>query len=111
MTPEEWSDPEGRCVGLRIAADGNGDPESGAPDSWNILFLLFNASTKPILFQIPPLAPGSWWELLLDTARPERRAADGAAPPAPLRVEAHGYEMLGPSVAILRRAGPSAEEP
>lgn len=67
MAEADWREPASRCLGLRLAGEGE------------TLLLLLNAHGHPVPFALPPAGQGRHWWLLLDTAAPEageRRLAD-----------------------------------
>ena len=85
--PEDWHDPNFRClcVELRRAAEGDlTDTEA--------IFAVFNTGA-PVALTLPPTAPR--WRLLLDTTRPE---AEPGPVSAALEVPAQSVLVFAPSV-------------
>jgi isoamylase len=57
LSPEDWHDPEGRALALRLAArDGGGV---------HIALILFNGDADDAVFDLPP--PSEYWLLLVDS--------------------------------------------
>jgi glycogen operon protein len=57
--PPIWSDPAQKCLACLIL--GRGEPD---------LYLVFNASTSPVSFVLPPASDGDRWHLAVDTFAP-----------------------------------------
>jgi glycogen operon protein len=95
MTSEEWNAGWVRCIGLQLNGrtldDVNGFGEPIVDETYMILL---NPHHEPIQFYMPR-REGTAWEVLLDSANPERsdrpsvRAGDS-------------YELIGRSTALLR---------
>ena len=79
MRPEDWHEPQRRCLGLMLAGEGS------------TLALLLNAAEGVQEFALPDGA----WQLLVDTAEPDRSGP--VAGPLPL---------AGRSVVLLRSGPP-----
>jgi isoamylase len=95
MTAEEWNAGWVRCIGLelngRTLEDLNG---VGEPISDETFLILLNPHTEPIRFFMPPREAAAW-EVLLDSAFPEREDKTVVPPGEP-------YELVARSTAILR---------
>jgi isoamylase len=70
MKPENWSDPNARCVGLIL--DGSG-PVTGIVrrGSDATLMLIFNAHHDVVPFKLPRVAGGRSWLKLIDSNEPD----------------------------------------
>jgi isoamylase len=95
MTPDEWTAGWVRCIGLRLSGrtleDVNGVGEAIRDDSF--MFLL-NPHTESIKFYMPR-RQGTAWEVMIDSAQPERAEKPVIAPGEP-------YELIARSTALLR---------
>jgi isoamylase len=95
MTPEEWNAGWVRCIGLalngRTLDDVNGVGEPIRDESF---LILFNPHHEPIQFYMPK-REGSAWELLVDSAVPERTDR-------PVIGMGQFYELIPRSTALLR---------
>jgi glycogen operon protein len=95
MTPEEWDAGWIRCIGLRLNGrtldDVNAVGEAIEDESFMILL---NPHHEPIHFYMPRHG-GTAWQVLLDSASPER--TDGPIVPA-----GQFYELIARSTALLR---------
>jgi isoamylase len=95
MTSDEWNKGWVRCIGLelngRTLDDVNGVGEAISDETFMILF---NPHHEPIKFFMPP-KQGSAWELLLDSAYPDKSDKPVIAPGEP-------YELIARSTALLR---------
>jgi glycogen operon protein len=91
MTPENWKDPHGRCLGLLL--DGRAQ-ETGirrvGDDS--TLLIVVNSHTDVVPFTLPTAAGGSRWIKLLDTHKPDDTALAGS--PFGERYEVPGRALL-----------------
>lgn len=77
MTPEQWNDPEGRLLTLRLAGPSLEAP--GAESKMDVLLVMLNASSGDATFR-PPSMPGGKpveWKRLLDSACLEMIEAEG----------------------------------
>lgn len=92
LTPEQWSDPEGRTLALRRAID---DPEDDTGRKILIVLLLFNAGAEAADFRLPP--PGHDWCLLFDSSQPDAPEAALANTNGETRqlVAAHAVVLVG----------------
>ena len=85
--PEDWHDPNFRCLCVELRRAAEGDLSDG-----EAIFAVFNTG-GPVRLALPPTAQR--WQLLLDTTRPE-------APPGPVGPEveapAHSVLVFAPSV-------------
>jgi isoamylase len=95
MAPEEWNAGWVRCIGLelngRTLDDVNG---VGQPIQDETYMMLFNPHHEPIKFYMPR-REGTAWEVLLDSAFPDR--TDG-----PMVASGEPYELVPRSTALLR---------
>ena len=69
MTPQDWGDPNARCVAVYL--DGSDDPDRDHEGLLLVdddLLLLVNGWSQPIDFVIPDVRPGARWSVGLDTA-------------------------------------------
>jgi glycogen operon protein len=75
MTDQDWSDPEGRILGMLLPGEATDEVnERGRPVHGRTLLLLINAGTRSRAFSLPKIdRPGSWQELL-NTAKPDSTA-------------------------------------
>jgi glycogen operon protein len=95
MTEEEWNAGWVRCIGFelngRTLDDVNG---VGEPILDETFLILLNPHTEPIRFFMPRRG-GPAWEVLLDSACPDREEKPVVAPGDP-------YELVARSTALLR---------
>jgi glycogen operon protein len=105
-----WFDPSGqemsdgawgagfvKCLGVRLAGDLlNEVTERGEPIVGDTLLLLFNAHWEEMAFTLPKTKPQHVWQLLLDTARPERENT--------LHKGGDKYPLYGRAFTLLRTA-------
>jgi isoamylase len=102
MLAENWGDPLGRCIGLRLAGDALAEvDDDGRRVRDDTLLILLNAYHEPLPFVLPAHRPGVRWELLLDT-----RTKDGLRRHRPLK-GGEAYDLAGRCLAVLRLRGPS----
>jgi glycogen operon protein len=100
LTPEQWGDPNARCLGLmldgRARATGIRRPASDAT-----LLMVVNSYHDVVRFKLPEALGGRHWELLIDTNRPEQEEIE------PFQF-GHEYEVTGRSLLLftLRSAVP-----
>jgi glycogen operon protein len=74
MTEEDWTNPQTRCLGLRLAGDAI--EEVDIQGDWitdDTLLILLNGHHEALPFTLPAHRPGVKWELLLDIRTPEGR--------------------------------------
>ncbi|MBI2457661.1 MAG: glycogen debranching protein GlgX [candidate division NC10 bacterium] len=109
MTEEDWTNPQTRCLGLRLAGDAIEEVDAqGDPITDDTLLILLSGHHEPLPFTLPAHRPGVRWELLLDTRTP-----DGRRLHRPLR-GGEIYPLEGRCVAVLqlrRWAGGSRRRP
>ena len=95
MTPEEWKQGWVRCVGLRLSGrtldDVNGVGEAIRDETF---LILLNPHHEPIKFFMPR-REGTAWEVVIDSAVPERKDKPRIAAGAP-------FELIPRSTALLR---------
>ena len=96
MTDADWFNPEMRCLGMLLpgpAADLT--DEEGLPSPDDTLLLLVNAAEDDCSFTLPSVVGRRYWELALDSAKPE------ANPSAESFMPGGAYELTGRSLALL----------
>jgi isoamylase len=108
MTPDDWTNPITRCLGLRLAGDAIAETdELGRPIVDDTFLILLNAHHEPMGFTLPTHREGARWEAVVDTreasGRPSKDAMEGG----------HSYELEARSMAVLRlqREGGGTEAP
>jgi glycogen operon protein len=105
MSDSAWDSGFVQCLGVRLAGDLiNEVDERGDPIKGDTLLLLLNAHWEEIPFTLPNTIDGDVWQLLLDTAEPDR--------PLPVRVrpQREQYPLFGRSLALLRTIRPEEAE-
>jgi isoamylase len=71
MSPEAWSDPHVRCLGVHLCGGKVDVDEYGESIIADHILMLFNADHgQEIEFTLPKLATGDPWEFLFDTSKP-----------------------------------------
>lgn len=96
MTEEDWSNPNTRCLGLRLSGDAIEEVDDrGNPIRDDTLLFLLNAHYDQVSFVLPSKPPKMLWDLLLDT-----RAETGVRQYQP-KSENEPYELIGRSLALL----------
>jgi isoamylase len=77
MTPENWEDSHGRCLGVLLdgRAQATGIRRVGDDST---LLIITNAHTEVVPFTLPTAAGGSRWIKLLDTHKPDDTALAGS---------------------------------
>jgi glycogen operon protein len=96
MTDADWFNPEARCLGMLLpgpAADLT--DEEGLPSPDDTLLLLVNAAEDDCSFTLPEVVGRRYWELALDSAKPE------ANPSAESFMPGGAYDLTGRSLALL----------
>ena len=96
MTDADWFNPEVRCLGMLLpgpAADLT--DEEGLPSPDDTLLLLVNAAEDDCSFTLPEVVGRRYWELALDSAKPE------ANPSAESFMPGGAYDLTGRSLALL----------
>jgi glycogen operon protein len=97
MSDEAWSAPNTKSIGVRWVGDMLGDvDEQGNPIKGDTLLLLLNANWEETKFKLPEVAPGDIWQLLIDTAEPDR------APPKRIFGAAEDYPIYGRTLVLMR---------
>jgi isoamylase len=95
MTPEEWNQGWVRCIGLRLSGRTLDDVNGfGEPIRDETFLILLNPHHEPIRFYMPK-GQGTAWEVLLNSAEPER--AD-----KPVIAAGQPFELVHRSTALLR---------
>jgi len=97
MAEEDWTNPEGRCIGLRLAGDAIAERDDrGNRIADDTLLILLNAHHEPVPFVLPAHRSRVRWELVLDTRAPtgrrRQRLMRGGEP----------FALEGRSLALLR---------
>jgi glycogen operon protein len=97
MTEEDWTNPETRCLGLRLAGDAIDEmDERGNRLVDDTLLVLLNAHHEPVPFVLPAHRPKLQWELIRDT---QEASGTRDMPPMP---GGDAYELEARSLAVLR---------
>ncbi|MGO9260630.1 MAG: glycogen debranching protein GlgX [Bryobacteraceae bacterium] len=95
MTPEEWNQGWVRCIGLRLSGRTLDDVNGvGEPIRDETFLILLNPHHEPIRFFMPR-REGTAWEVILDSAEPERAAK-------PMVAAGEALELIPRSTALLR---------
>jgi glycogen operon protein len=95
MTPDEWNAGWVRCIGLQLNGRTLDDVNTvGEPVRDDSFMMLFNPHHEPIRFFMPQRT-GSAWEIVLDSAQPDRKEQPVVAAGEP-------YELIARSTALLR---------
>jgi isoamylase len=72
MTETEWSDPDGRVLGMLIHGEASDEiDERGRLNRGATLLLVLNGGGEAQTFHLPSLAETGSWEEIVNTARPE----------------------------------------
>jgi glycogen operon protein len=94
MTDEMWSLGQVLCLGMRVAGNGVGTDEKGAPIEGDTLLALLSSHHEDVGFTLPALSAPGVWRRLFDTHEP--RAGDGEFAPGQV------YSLKARSVAVFR---------
>jgi glycogen operon protein len=95
MTSEEWNAGWVRCIGLQLNGRTLDDVNTvGEPIRDESFLMLLNPHHESILFYMPR-RPGTAWELLLDSAKPNRDDK-------PIIPAGESFELIARSTAFLR---------
>jgi glycogen operon protein len=71
MTEEDWNNPSGHCLGLRLAGDAIAEVDSrGNRILDDTLLILLNAHHQPVRFVLPAHRRKLQWRVVLDTTGP-----------------------------------------
>ena len=101
MSDAAWNDGNTKCMGIRLAGDLiNEVDERGEALKGDTLLLLINAHSEELPFTLPATAGGDVWQVILDTAEPDRSL------PVKVRPEGEQFPLFGRSVALLRTVRP-----
>ena len=96
MTEEDWTNPQTRCLGLRLAGDAMEEVDAqGSLIVDDTLLILLNAYHEPLSFTLPAHRPGVKWELVLDSRAPEGRRLHRSMRGG------EGYELEGRNLTVL----------
>jgi isoamylase len=71
MADSEWNAAWLKCFGMLMSGTLAEPDEQGRPVTDDALLLILNASDSGIEFKLPPVAPGTRWQLVVDTAHPD----------------------------------------
>jgi isoamylase len=105
MSDAAWDSGLVQCMGLRLAGDLIDEvDERGDPIKGDTLLLLLNAHWEEIPFTLPETTDGDVWQVLVDTAEPDR------ALPVRVRPQREQYPLFGRSMALLRTIRPGEAE-
>ena len=101
MTPEQWSDPEGRSFGLRRAiaiAPATASPPSRSdappPAAYTLELLLFNSAAQAVTFSLPQADLA--WQIELESEAEQQKPRPVGGPQ--LEVGAHSIAVLSAHV-------------
>jgi glycogen operon protein len=95
MTEQEWTAGWVRCLGLRLSGRTLDDVNAvGEPIVDDAFLLLLNPHTEPIDFYMPKGMPGESWEVLLDTACPDRSETVSVSAGKPYRLTPRTFALL-----------------
>ena len=97
MTPALWGSPEGRVLGALLAGDAIDEVDRrGVPVTDNTFLLLMNGGDASMLFRLPAPAPGTSWDLVIDTSKDATTVTvfEGGQP----------YPLAGRSLALFQLA-------
>jgi len=98
MREEEWADRTCHSLGLLLYGQRRRERDArGRPLPDEGLLLLVNAHHEPVLFLLPESTDASQWEVLIDTAAPERGGA--------LYLDDEVYQVQDHSLVLLRQGG------
>ena len=96
MTEEDWTNPQTRCLDLRLAGDAMEEVDAqGSLIVDDTLLILLNAYHEPLSFTLPAHRPGVKWELVLDSRAPEGRRLHRSMRGG------EGYELEGRNLTVL----------
>jgi glycogen operon protein len=97
MTEEDWTNPQTRALGLRLAGDAIEEVDAqGNLIADDTLLILLSAHHEPLAFTLPAHRTGVKWELVLDTRTP-----DGRRLHRPMK-GGEVFDLEGRSLAVLR---------
>ncbi len=102
MTDADWSYPEVRRLGVRVAGDIEETDERGERIAGDTLLLFFNADAAPTPFVLPTDGAAARWETLVDTASPQSHGVLRAG---------DAYRMEGRSIVMFRLTDPLRPSP
>jgi glycogen operon protein len=96
MTEEDWTNPETRCFGLRLAGDLIDETdERGNPIVDDSLLILLNAHHEPVSFVLPIHQTEQSWECVLDTREATGKPQKSTFPDdTPFELEARSLALL-----------------
>lgn len=88
MTPEQWQDPNARCMGLLLNGEVEEARRNADEDVPEVLLMVMNSHHEPVQFKLPNVATGGAWRRVFDTDNPETEldgSEDETAYDAPAR--------------------------
>jgi glycogen operon protein len=97
MTPANWQDSKGRCIGVLLdgRAQTSGIRKRGGEAT---LLLVLNAHHDVVVFKLPEVVGGRGWIRLIDTNLPD----EDVDTEEPLRLGfGHEYRVTGRSLLLL----------
>jgi glycogen operon protein len=97
MTPENWQDSKGRCIGVLLdgRAQTSGIRKRGSEAT---LLLVLNAHHDVVVFKLPEVVAGRGWVRLIDTNLPD----EDVDTEEPLHLGfGHEYQVTGRSLLLL----------
>ncbi|HWP59399.1 MAG TPA: glycogen debranching protein GlgX [Candidatus Acidoferrales bacterium] len=95
MADEDWNNPSGRCLGLRLAGDAIDELDAqGQRVIDDTLLILLNAHHEPVPFILPAHRRKVRWEVILDTRAPERKRRRLVRGGEPYELEARSLALL-----------------
>jgi glycogen operon protein len=101
MSDQAWMADFAKCLGMRLVGDMLGDTdEKGRPIKGDTLLLLLNAHWEEIPFTLPETTAGDIWQILVDTAEPDR------PPLEKIYLGRSQFPLYGRSLALLRTMRP-----
>ncbi|MFE9118746.1 glycogen debranching protein GlgX [Streptomyces sp. NPDC007172] len=96
MGDADWERGDAHALAVYLCADRPMERDTqGRPLPDDTFLLLFNSSTDPVEFRLPPAAYGEKWHVALDTARPSADEEETVfGPDAEFPLEAHSLRVL-----------------
>ncbi|MGW2482616.1 glycogen debranching protein GlgX [Streptomyces sp. NPDC001571] len=96
MGDADWERGDAHALAVYLCADRPMERDTqGRPLPDDTFLLLFNSSTDPVEFRLPPAAYGEKWHVALDTARPSADEEETVfGPDTEFPLEAHSLRVL-----------------
>ncbi|GAA4076208.1 glycogen debranching protein GlgX [Streptomyces hundungensis] len=96
MGDADWERGDAHALAVYLCADRPMERDTqGRPLPDDTFLLLFNSSTDPVEFRLPPAAYGEKWHVALDTARPSADEEETVfGPDTEFSLEAHSLRVL-----------------